>query len=83
MECVDGFFGFDSNFFFIPVFAKFVPDEVTRKLDGLQRHETWKMRQTRNFFMYVAIAVILEFRDEMKDGREFQKVVIIVTHAIR
>jgi ABC-type Na+ transport system ATPase subunit NatA len=33
--------------------------------------------------MYIAIAVLQEFRDELKDGREFQKAVIIITHAIR
>jgi hypothetical protein len=33
--------------------------------------------------MYIGLAVIMEFRDELKDGREFYKAVIIVTHAIR
>lgn len=61
-----------------------MPDELQRKLRSLEHVNKWKMRQTRNFFCYVAYAVLKQFAPAL--GRKAKFLTLQtkrIVHAIR
>jgi hypothetical protein len=44
-----------------------MPIEINRKLTPLSQLDQWKNRQRRNFFMYLAVPLLIQFRSLMND----------------
>lgn len=62
----------------------YAPLDITRKMSSLEMYKKWKMRQARNFFMYLAYPAWKQFgAPYLKDGNSLLLQIKRILHGLR
>lgn len=64
-------------------YATFMPAEIKRKMTPLSERIHWKMRQTRNFFLYLSYPIFAQFRERLINGEFIMRQLRLLLHTIR